>query len=134
MKNLINKNGITIKELKELLSTLRNNDVEQDFECWIDNGNGTSSIVTSIIRLNKQDILFSSETQIMLKQININKLKFKIKEKKTGKFLKETTGLGWTADSIVFHMAAFNAFSNKWAGKKIDDLFEFYIDDEILNT
>lgn len=63
MKTLINKTGITIKELKELVKDLPEVDEEsgEDYELWVtntDNPNLTNA-ATIIMRLNKGDLLVS---------------------------------------------------------------------------
>jgi hypothetical protein len=56
---LINSNGITIKELKEIVKDLPEVDEYngEDYEVWMDDGNGYSNVVTSIYRLNQGDII-----------------------------------------------------------------------------
>jgi hypothetical protein len=58
MTPLINSNGITIKELKELVKDLPETDeYGEDFEVWIETGENLSSPCKEIWRLNKGDII-----------------------------------------------------------------------------
>jgi hypothetical protein len=60
MKTLVNKNGITIKELKELVKDLPEQDENgEDFELWVMNTDGSSmsNVAKSIMRLNKGDLI-----------------------------------------------------------------------------
>ena len=62
MKPLENKNGITIKELKELVKDLPEiDDNGEDFELWVENtdDNRLSNPAKTIMRLNKGDIIVS---------------------------------------------------------------------------
>ncbi len=62
MKALINKAGITIKELKELVKDLPEVDeYGEDYEMWVENtdDNGLSNVAKTIMRLNKGDIIVS---------------------------------------------------------------------------
>mgnify|MGYP007082280266 CR=1 FL=1 len=53
---LINKNGITIKELKELIKDMSEVDkYGEDYEVWIETGKGLSSPVTYAGKLNSRD-------------------------------------------------------------------------------
>ena len=60
MKALVNKNGITVKELKELVKDLPEQDENgEDFELWIMNTDGSSmsNVATSIMQLNRGDLI-----------------------------------------------------------------------------
>ena len=60
MKALVNKTGITIKELKELVKDLPEQDENgEDFELWVMNTDGSimSNIATSIMQLNRGDLI-----------------------------------------------------------------------------
>jgi hypothetical protein len=62
MKKLTNKEGITIRELKNLIKELPEVDYEtgEEFEVWINGTNceyGLSNSCKSIIKLNKGDII-----------------------------------------------------------------------------
>jgi hypothetical protein len=60
MKALVNKNGITIKELKELVKDLPEQDENgEDFELWVMNTDGSSmsNVAKSIIQLNRGDLI-----------------------------------------------------------------------------
>lgn len=58
MKPLYNNNGITIKQLKELVKDLPEQDENgENFELWVSNAKGLSSVATSIMRLNRGDII-----------------------------------------------------------------------------
>lgn len=62
MENLINTEGITIKELKNWLKDLPeiDEDTGEEFEVWINGTNceyGLSNACKSIIKLNKGDII-----------------------------------------------------------------------------
>ena len=60
MKALINTNGITIKELKELVKDLPEQDENgEDFELWVTNTDGSSlsNVAKSIAQLNKGDLI-----------------------------------------------------------------------------
>jgi len=61
MKPLINEFGITIKQLKELVKDLPEQDsYGQDYEVWIssnDRPRGTSNSCKSIYQLNEGDII-----------------------------------------------------------------------------
>ena len=62
MNPLINKTGITIKELKELVKDLPEVDKNgDDYEVWIENTDDDmlSNPAKSITRLNQGDILIS---------------------------------------------------------------------------
>lgn len=49
-------NGLTIKELKELIKDLpEENEYGEPFEVWIETGRGLSSPVKSVWPLNKRD-------------------------------------------------------------------------------
>ena len=51
----INSGGVTVKELKEILSRLPDTDENGElYEVWIGTGEGTSSPVTSVWALNKK--------------------------------------------------------------------------------
>lgn len=57
---VINKNGITIKELKELVKDLPEQDENgEDFELWVMNTDGSSmsNVATSIKQLNRGDLI-----------------------------------------------------------------------------
>lgn len=63
MKPLINKNGITIKQIKDLVKDLPETDYfGNDYEVWIVTENGLSSRVTEIMQLNQGDIIISNES------------------------------------------------------------------------
>jgi hypothetical protein len=59
---LRNDEGITVKQLKEYLKNVKDVDsiTGEDTEVWLDNGNGTSSPLITIRRLNRADIIFTS--------------------------------------------------------------------------
>lgn len=60
MKALVNKNGITIKELKELVKDLPEQDENgEDFELWVMNTDGSSlsNVAKSIMQLNRGDLI-----------------------------------------------------------------------------
>lgn len=62
MKNLINKEGITIKELKKWIKNLPeiNEETGEDYVVWINGTNceyGLSNSCKSIVQLNKGDII-----------------------------------------------------------------------------
>lgn len=62
MEALVNKTGITIMELKELVKDLPEVDeYGEDYEMWIENtdNNGLSNSAKTIMRLNKGDIIVS---------------------------------------------------------------------------
>ena len=62
MKNLVNKNGITIRELKLLIKDLPEyNEYGEDYEVWIENTDdeGLSNSAKSIMRLNEGDIIIA---------------------------------------------------------------------------
>jgi hypothetical protein len=62
MLPLINKNGITIKELKTLINSLPETDeYGDDYEIWIENtdAEGLSNPVKTIMQLNQGDLIFS---------------------------------------------------------------------------
>ena len=57
---VINKNGITIKDLKELVKDLPEQDENgEDFELWVMNTDGSSmsNVATSIKQLNRGDLI-----------------------------------------------------------------------------
>lgn len=63
MKHLVNKNGITVKQLKDLVKDLPETDPAngEDYEVWIDGTDckpGLSNACKSIWQLNKGDIIF----------------------------------------------------------------------------
>ena len=63
MKHLVNKNGITVKQLKELVKDLPETDPAngEDYEVWIDGTDckpGLTNACKSIWQLNKGDIIF----------------------------------------------------------------------------
>ena len=62
IKAIINKNGITIKQLKELVKDLPEKDEDgDDFELWVMNSDGnTSNIAKSIMQLNKGDLIIET--------------------------------------------------------------------------
>lgn len=63
MKPLINKSGITIKELKEYIKDLPEVDGNgEDYEVWVINTDqvDTSDIAKSIMQLNEGDIIISA--------------------------------------------------------------------------
>lgn len=65
MKNLINKKGLTIKELKNWIKDLPEVDdvTGADFEVWINHPDPNamvSNICTAVIQLNKGDIILES--------------------------------------------------------------------------
>jgi len=60
MKPLINKQGITIKQLKEFVKDLPEQDQDgNDFELWVMNTDGTncSNVATDIWQLNGGDLI-----------------------------------------------------------------------------
>lgn len=59
---LVNKKGITIKELKDLVKDLPevNPKTGEEYELWVMTGPGTSSLVKSIWDLNSGDLIFDS--------------------------------------------------------------------------
>lgn len=62
MNQLVNKTGITIKELKGLVKDLPEvDDTGESYEVWIENTNGVglSNSAKSIMQLNKGDIIIS---------------------------------------------------------------------------
>ena len=62
MKRLINKNGITIKELKELVKDLPEvNKYGEHYELWIENTDNEflSNSAKTIMKLNEGDIIIS---------------------------------------------------------------------------
>jgi len=63
MKSLTNSNGITIKQLKELIKDLPTNDpvTGDDYEVWIENtdNEGLSNSAKTIMRLGVGDIIIS---------------------------------------------------------------------------
>ena len=66
MNPLINKSGITIKQLKELVKDLpEQNEQGEDYELWIDNTDGSnlSNVSTEIWRLNKGDLIVSIKSE-----------------------------------------------------------------------
>ncbi len=64
MKPFYNKTGITIKQLKELVKDLPETDENgEDFEVWLEDfhDHTLSSIATSIMQLNKGDIIIANK-------------------------------------------------------------------------
>ena len=62
MNALINKNGITIKELKELVKDLPEIDEDgDDYELWVENTDdaGLSNAAQTIFQLNQGDLIVS---------------------------------------------------------------------------
>jgi hypothetical protein len=62
MKALVNKTGITIRELKELVKDLPEVDeYGEDYEVWVENtdNEGLSNAAKTIMQLNKGDIIVS---------------------------------------------------------------------------
>ena len=62
MEALVNKTGITIREIKELVKDLPEVDeYGEDYEMWIENtdDNRLSNSAKTIIQLNKGDIIVS---------------------------------------------------------------------------
>ena len=62
MKALVNKTGITIRELKELVKDLPEVDeYGEDYEVWVENtdNDGLSNAAKTIMQLNKGDIIVS---------------------------------------------------------------------------
>jgi hypothetical protein len=60
IKALVNKNGITIKQLKELVKDLPEQDENgEDFELWVMNTDGSSmsNVAKSIMQLNRGDLI-----------------------------------------------------------------------------
>ena len=56
------KKGLTVKELKKLIKHWAEKDANgNDNEVWIETGNGLSSVVTEVVRLNQTDILLESK-------------------------------------------------------------------------
>ena len=65
MKNLTNKEGITIKELKNWIKDLSeiNEETGEEYEVWINGTNceyGLSNPCKSILKLNKGDIILEN--------------------------------------------------------------------------
>lgn len=55
-------NGLTVKDLKNIIQNWPDCDqYGEDFEIWIDNNDGTSSVCTGVYRLNQNDILLSAK-------------------------------------------------------------------------
>lgn len=55
-----NKNGITVAELKKFVMSLPEGDEDgEEYEIWLQSGDGVSSQCTSISVLNKGDIFMS---------------------------------------------------------------------------
>lgn len=55
-------NGITVAELKQLVANLPETDKhEEAYEVWFVTGDGLSSPVTTIRRLNEGDLLFGRD-------------------------------------------------------------------------
>jgi hypothetical protein len=53
MKQVINNNGITLKELKQLISDLPESDMSgNEYEVWLQSGTGITSICKAIVPLN----------------------------------------------------------------------------------
>ena len=49
-------NGLTIKQLKEILNHLpEQNEYGEDYEIWMGTGNGLSNVVKSVCALNKRN-------------------------------------------------------------------------------
>jgi 6-phosphogluconate dehydrogenase (decarboxylating) len=62
IQTIINKNGITIKQLKELVKDLPEKDeYGDDFEVWVmsTDGSRTSSIAKSVNQLNIGDLIIN---------------------------------------------------------------------------
>ena len=60
---ITNTNGITIKELKEYVKDLPEQDqFGEDFEVWISDIDSTSNVCKEIHKLNNGDLLFSWHT------------------------------------------------------------------------
>jgi hypothetical protein len=60
------ENGLTVGELKRIVNSLPSkNDAGEDYEVWLDNGDGTTNPATQVWALNKSDdgcdILLSSQ-------------------------------------------------------------------------
>lgn len=59
MNGLINKQGITVKQLKELVKNLPEHDEEDTpYEVWMETGYCVSNLVKCIMQLNKGDLIF----------------------------------------------------------------------------
>jgi len=58
---MINKDGITIKQLKELVKELPETDeiTGEDFTIWMETGNMLSSPILECLQLNRGDLYFS---------------------------------------------------------------------------
>ena len=57
---LINRNGITVRQLKEYIKNLPEvDDMGEDYEVWISTGGGLSNVAKEICRLNKGDIILN---------------------------------------------------------------------------
>jgi len=57
---IVNKNGITIKELKEFVKDLPEQDEDgEEFELWVMNTDGSSksNVAKSIMQLNRGDLI-----------------------------------------------------------------------------
>lgn len=68
MQKLVNKNGITVRQLKELVKDLPEaNDDGEEFELWIETHGGLSNVCKNISPLNKreagQDIMLSMDDE-----------------------------------------------------------------------
>lgn len=51
-----NPNGLTVRELKQILSSLpEENENGEEFEVWLDVGDGLSSPVKSVCALNRRE-------------------------------------------------------------------------------
>tara|TARA_R110000851_G_scaffold51411_2_gene122038 strand:+ start:382 stop:570 length:189 start_codon:yes stop_codon:yes gene_type:complete len=62
MDSINNINGITIKELKNLVKDLpEQDDNGENYTVWISKGDGLSSVSKSIWTLNEGDLLIDSE-------------------------------------------------------------------------
>jgi len=63
MKPLINKKGITVRELKEKINNLPdvNPNTNEENEVWIEHSKGLSSPAISLFKLNQCDIILSIE-------------------------------------------------------------------------
>ena len=58
---IANKSGITIKELKDLLSNWpETNESGDPYEVWIETGKFESNVCTSIHKLNQGDIILET--------------------------------------------------------------------------
>ena len=58
---ITNKNGLTVKQLKEFIATLPDVDsCGEDTEVWIETSAGLSSVAVEACRLNEGDLILST--------------------------------------------------------------------------